>query len=184
MANQAGQSSDDALVLRVCGGDDDAFEELMSRYKRSVLNFAYRMLGDAGEAEDVTQETFVRAYRRIRRYRPSAKFSTWLFALARNAAIDRLRYRRRHPTDPLPQIVAADTVGGPSAEAEAHEIGELVAAAIALLPEDQRTAVVLAEYHGLSCAEIAGIMGCSEKSVESRLYRARSTLREKLRGFL
>jgi RNA polymerase sigma-70 factor (ECF subfamily) len=157
------------------------FAELLARCQRPVLNFVYRLLGNAADAEDVAQEVFVRAYRHWDEYDPNRSVSTWLFALARNAAIDRLRYRQRHPTEPLMDTVdTASHARGPSAEAEVHEIGEQIAAAIQQLPEDQRTAVVLAEYHGLSCAEIAEIMDCSVKSVESRLYRARQALREKL----
>ena len=168
MANQASEQN------------DAAFAELLARYRQPVLNFVHRMLGDATEAEDVAQEVFVRAYRHWGEYDPRRKLSTWLFALARHAAIDRLRYRQRHPAEPLPDTVAANPVRGPAAEVAAKELGDIIAAAIQSLPEDQRTAVVLAEYHDFSHAEIAGVMRCSEKSVESRLYRARQTLREKL----
>jgi RNA polymerase sigma-70 factor (ECF subfamily) len=172
MANQASEEN------------EAAFAELLARYRQPVLNFVYRMLGDATEAEDVAQEVFVRAYRHFGEYDPRRKLSTWLFALACNAAIDRLRYRQRHPTELLSDTAAANPVRGPAAEVEAREIGEQIAAAIQSLPEDQRIAVVLAEYHDLSHAEIAGVMRCSEKSVESRLYRARQTLREKLARLL
>jgi RNA polymerase sigma-70 factor (ECF subfamily) len=181
---QSAEQSDQSLVEQTRAGDDTAFEMLMQRHKRPVLNFVYRMLGDAGEAEDVAQEVFVNAHRRIGDYRPRAKFSTWLFAMARNAAIDRLRYRQRHPTEALSNVGVASLARGPSAEAAAREIGQHIAAAVAALPEDQRTAIVLAEYHGLSHAEIAGIMHCSEKSVESRLYRARQALRTRLLRWL
>jgi len=171
-------AQDPALVARTLAGDDAAFDELLARYRKPVLNFAYRLLGDATEAEDVAQDAFVRAYRHLADYHPRRQFSTWLFAIARHAAIDRLRYRQRHPTAPL---AAAPE---PAASPRYDDLGEHIAAAIAGLPEDQRTAIVLAEYHGLSHAEIAGVMDCTEKSVESRLYRARAALREKLRGFL
>lgn len=160
---------------------DAAFEQLLAQYRRPVVNFVYRMLGDATEAEDVAQETFVRAYRHFGEYDSNRKLSTWLFALARNAAIDRLRYRQRHPTAPLEAAPEPSTV---SNEVANRELGERIAAAIQTLPEDQRTATILAEYHDLSHAEIAEIMDCSVKSVESRLYRAKAALREKLRGFL
>ncbi len=163
---------------------DAAFEKALAQYRRPVLNFVYRLIGDATEAEDVAQEVFVRAYRHWGEYDPRRKLSTWLFALARNAAIDRLRHRERHPTEPLPNVIIANPARGPAAEAQAHEIGERIAAAIAALPEEQRTTVVLVEYHGLSHAEIAEVMGGSEKSVESRLYRARRALRETLKDLL
>jgi len=178
------EDADKLLVARTLAGDDDAFAELLTRYRKPVLNFIYRLVGDAAEAEDVAQDVFVRAYRHLADYDPRRQFSTWLFALARNAAIDRLRYRQRHPTEPLSDIVAASLARGPSTEAESRDLGRQIAAAIAQLPEDQRTAIVLAEYHGLSHAEIAEVMDCSEKSVESRLYRAKQTLREKLSHLL
>jgi RNA polymerase sigma-70 factor (ECF subfamily) len=176
---QSTEPSDQSLVEQLQAGADAAFEELMRRYKRPVLNFAYRMLGNADDADDVAQEVFVRVYQNIAAYRPRTKFSTWLFALARNAAIDRLRWRQRHPTEPL------DAVPEPATPpVDVDEVGEHIAAAIASLPEEQRTAIVLCEYQGLSYAEIAQIMRCSEKSVESRLYRAKQTLRHRLRHLL
>ena len=176
--------SEATFIDQARAGDDAAFEELMRRYKRPVLNFVYRLLGDADEADDVAEDVFVRVYQNLRSYSSRTQFSTWLFALARNAAIDRLRWRKRHPTQPLDSVPEPVTRTGVADEVNAHEIGAQVAAAITVLPEDQRTALVLAEYQGLSYAEIAEIMHCSKKSVESRLYRAKQTLREKLRHLL
>jgi RNA polymerase sigma factor (sigma-70 family) len=173
------EQPDSAIVESLQAGNEPAFDELMRRYERPVVNFCYRLLGDAGDAEDVAQEVFVRVYQKIGDYRPRAKFSTWLFALAHNAAIDRLRYRKRHPTEPLDAAPEPVTV-----PVGVDEISGHVAAAIAKLPEDQRTAVVLSEYHGMSYTEIAGIMRCSEKSVESRLYRAKQALRDRLKFLL
>jgi RNA polymerase sigma-70 factor (ECF subfamily) len=183
---QPSEHTDVELAERLQAGDNAAFDELMRRYQRPVMNFVYRMLGDAAEAEDVAQEVFVRLYRKIGSYRPETKFSTWLFALARNAGIDRLRWRKRHPQDSLEALeehagaspVAAP--GGVGEEVQAREIGEQIAAAIAILPEDQKTALILSEYHGLAYEEIAQIMNCSPKSVEGRLYRAKQTLRKRL----
>ena len=178
---QLNELTDSELVERLQRGEEPAFDELMTRYKRPVVNFCYRLLSDAGEADDVAQDVFVRVYQRLGDYRPSGKFTTWLFALAHNACVDRLRYRQRHPTEPLESAPEPATV---SRETETREIGDQIAAAVAELPEDQRTVIVLAEYHGMSYAEIAGIMRCSQKSVESRLYRAKQTLRLHLRHLL
>lgn len=173
-----GTDFDDSLAARIRDGDETAFTELMDRYKRVVLNFVYRLLGNASEADDIVQEVFVRVYRNIRSFRPGgARFSTWIFQIARNAAIDHLRKRARRREEPLDDLTRA----APASHAvEANEIGARIAAAVAELPEDQCTAFVLAEYHGMSYAEIADIMKCSAKSVESRLYRAKQFLKEKL----
>ena len=175
------------LVYQIQSGQDLAFGELMGRYKKPVVNFIYRLIGNADEADDVAQETFVRVYRNLPKFkvRPGATFSTWLFQAARNAAIDHLRRRKQifqsleksHEKVPTPEK-------NPATDFQSLEIGEAVAAAVAQLPEDQRTAFVLAEYHGMAYAEIAAVMDCSEKSVESRLYRAKQTLRHDLRHLL
>ncbi len=180
------------LVEQVRAGDDRAFETLMERHRRPVLNLVFRLIGDADEAQDVAQTVFVRAYKTLHDpvfRRTTARFPTWLFQVARNAAIDCLRRRRRHPTEPLAilaeggeslaarQATAAET-------AVIRETGAAIAAAVARLPEDQRTAVILSEYERLSDSEIAAVMRCSAKSVEARLYRARRFLREQLRFLL
>jgi len=177
-----GDDPDSGLADRIQSGDDAALTELMDRYKRPILNFVYRLLGNASEADDVAQEVFVRVYQNIRKFRPgAARFSTWLFQIARNAAIDHLRKRARRREEPLDNIAPA----APASRAvEANEIGGRITAVVSELPEDQRTAFVLAEYHGKSYAEIAEIMSCSEKSVESRLYRAKQFLRKQLEDLL
>lgn len=177
-----------ALLRRAQMGDEAAFTQIMGRYKRPVVDFAYRMLGAPDAAADVAQEVFVRVWRAIGRYEVGkrARFSTWLFQIARNACID---VRRRRARDPLAGAVdiadAQDWVaarGGSTDEVEAREVSAQVAAAVLDLPEDQQTALVLSVYEGLSYAEIAEVMDCSVKSVELRLYRARRQLREDLAG--
>lgn len=184
--------NDWALVERIRTGDDRAFDAIMARYKRPVIRFVFRLIHNEAEAEDVAQDVFVRAYRSIRKpgFRHStAEFSTWLFQVARNAALDCLRRRARHPAESLAVLDAdGDCMAGPDRtaheESAAKETGETIAAALALLPEDQRTALILAEYEGLSHAQIAGVLRCSPKSVESRLYRARLFLRRRLAHLL
>lgn len=186
------EQTDWTLVQAVKAGDEQAFDLLLARHKRPVLGFVYRMLGDAAEAEDVAQDVFVRAYRSIRKpafRQTNAAFSTWLFQVARYAALDRIRWRKRHPAESL---AAMDESGGLIAgsgrtayeEAVSGEVGEQIAAAVALLPEDQRTALILAEYDDLPQSEIAAVMHCSLKSVEGRLARARRFLRLRLRHLL
>ncbi|HVM60752.1 MAG TPA: sigma-70 family RNA polymerase sigma factor [Verrucomicrobiae bacterium] len=178
------EQPDSDIVRQIQSGDAAAFDELMRRYKHPVVNFVFRMLASAHDADDVAQDVFVRVYQNLDTYRPETKFSTWLFALARNAAIDRLRWRARHQAE---SIESAPEIMAPSGTAEdvhAREIGDQIAAAVAKLPEDQRTAMILSEYHGMAGAEVAAVMRCSEKSVESRLYRARQTLRSALHHLL
>lgn len=176
------------MVDRVGSGDDQAFDGLLTRYQRPIRNFVYRMLGDADEADDVAQEVFVRAYRAMRDravHQGAAAFSTWLFQIARHAALDSLRKRRRHPADSLEALEdQGDTLAGPDRTARDHaanhDTGTEIANALAQLPEEQRAAIVLAEYEQRSGTEIAAILKCSLKSVESRLYRARHFLRQRL----
>lgn len=183
---QFDQLTDTNVVKLAQAGDADAFDELMRRYKRPVLNFVHRIVGDATEAEDVAQDVFVRTYQHLGSYKPQTKFSTWLFALAHHAAVDRWRWRQRHPVEPLENLAESAAAPSPTAagDAESREIGVHIAAAVAGLPEDQRAAIVLSEYHGQSYAEIAAVMHCSEKSVESRLYRAKQALRRQLQFLL
>jgi RNA polymerase sigma factor (sigma-70 family) len=151
--------ADRELVARAQGGDDQAFTDLMVRYQQPVLHFVFRLLAGAADAEDVAQETFVRAYFNLRRYRarPEARFSTWLFQIARHAALDQLRKRGRRAETPWPEGHAEPAAPEPSADRalQHRELGEALARACAALPEEQRTALVLAEYHGASVAEIA-----------------------------
>ena len=181
---QLHEQPDSEVVRQIQSGDSAAFDELMRRYKHPLVNFVYRMLNNAADADDVAQEVFVRVHQNLDTYNTSTKFSTWLFALAHNATVDRLRWRARHPTE---SIESASQLAAPSGTADVvatREVGEQIAAAVAKLPEDQRTALVLAEYHGQSYAEIADVMRCSKKSVESRLYRAKQTLRVSLHHLL
>lgn len=180
------------LVEQVKAGNDRAFDTLMERHKRPVINFVYRIIGDASEAQDVAQDVFVRAYLSIRKpefHQTTAEFSTWLFQVARNAALDCLRRRRRHPSESLSAMEEdGESVPGSVRTApdvvSARETGAQIAATVALLPEDQRTALILSEYEGLSYAEIAAVMTCSQKSVEARLYRAKQFLRDRLQYLL
>ncbi|HBA84086.1 MAG TPA: RNA polymerase sigma-70 factor [Verrucomicrobia bacterium] len=183
------EKTDWALVDEIKAGDDRAFDALMERHKRPILNFVYRMLGHASQAEDVVQEVFVRTYQTIRKpgfHQTTEEFSHWLFRVARNAALDGLRRRTRRAEVPFdsatPMAVSTSLPAG--REVENREIGERISAAVAELPEDQRTALLLAEYQGLSYGEIARIMRSSKKSVESRLYRAKRNLRGKLTDLL
>jgi RNA polymerase sigma-70 factor (ECF subfamily) len=179
----AGQQESD-WVARAQLGDEAAFDALLRRFQRPVLHFVYRMLGHAQDAEDVAQETFVRAFFALPRYRPrgGVRFSSWLFQIARHAALDHLRKAGRRVE--ISEADAAEPVAAtPGADQllACRELGDRVAGAVAALPEDQRAAFVLAEYHGLSAAEVADVMRSSVRAAESRIFRARQALRRSLR---
>lgn len=184
------QELDRECVGRAQAGDDDAFTELMRHYKGPVLNFVYRLTGDAGGAEDIAQDTFVKVYRNLHQFafrKSGDRFSTWLFQVARNAAIDAMRRRQRRPTQSLEGMPEAESAGDPLDPADQADLKEreaLIAAAFAELPEDQRTALVLSVYEDLSYADIAAVMQTTVKSVEARIYRARQVLRVRLEQLL
>jgi RNA polymerase sigma-70 factor (ECF subfamily) len=189
MENQPDAAGSAGFIRRLQEGDEVAYGELLERWRRPVLNFVYRLTGDASAADEIAQEVFVRVSRKVGEYRHrgggETAFSSWLFQIARNAALDARRHRRRHPADSLEEQPAAgariaDSAPCPARAAELRDTGAEIAAAVLALPEEQRTALVLAEYHDFAVAEIAAVMGTNAKSVEARLYRARQTLRQKL----
>lgn len=178
------QDPDQTLVMQAQGGDEGALASLLERYRNPVHAFVFRLLGGSAAAEDVAQETFVRAFRALStfRFRPGARFSTWLFQLARHAALDELRRQRRHPTSSLESLTREPAVSAPDASQNLanRELGEAIARAVATLPEDQRTALILTEYHGQSADEVARVLRCTRRGAEARLFRARQTVRSLL----
>ena len=176
-------------MLRLAAGDDRALDVLMERWKGPVASFLLRMINDVTVAIDLSQETFVRLYLARERYRPSGKFSTYLFTIASNLARNHFRFAKRHPTISLdatrenpssPAHEAIDRQRNPSQAASGREQEKEILAAIAELPDDQREAISLSLLNGFPIPEIAAIMDCNEKAVENKLYRARQRLREKL----
>lgn len=182
------EPSDEEAMVRLQSGDDTALGMLMRRWELPVKRFVFRLIGNTAETEDLAQEVFVRVYTKRGTYRPGARFSSWVFAIAANQAKNRLRWWKRRPTLSLDGWVetggdAEDETVSPTAAARAREDAErreAVQRAVAALPLDQRTAIVLFAYEGKSMAEIAEIVGCSTKAVENRLYRARLELRRQL----
>ena len=186
--------ADAEAMTRLRGGDDLALNELMARWQQPLVNYLTRFCGDEATALDLAQDTFVRVYEARARYDTRGKFATWLYTIAGNLARNSHRWQQRHPTVSLD--APSDENGGtlathlpdgalaPDANAEACERATAVRAAIAELPEDQRTVVLLSEYEDRSHADIAAILACTAKAIETRLYRARQTLREKLAHWL
>src|SRR4051794_36167857 len=161
---------DAALMLRVKQGDSGAFTELVDKYKQPVMNLVFRMLRDATEAEDVAQNVFVQVHKSAHRYEVSAKFSTWLFTIARNLSLNEIRRRSRHPADSM-EASQSDQGEQPwqqyedkkSASPPDHllrgELEEKIDEALAELPENQRTAILLCRQDELSYEEIAELLG-------------------------
>jgi RNA polymerase sigma-70 factor (ECF subfamily) len=168
------EEPDPQVVAAARRGDVAAFEILVRRYQGDVWRLAVHLLHDESLADDVTQEAFVRAFRFLPRYRGEAKFSTWLFTIARNCANDEMRRsgRRRNLQGRLDQ----ERPRTPSDESVALEVRE----ALAALPMDLREPVVLIDMFGASYAEVAGILGTPVGTVKSRVHRARSTLAHSL----
>lgn len=170
---------DEVLFARAQAGDKAAYSDIIHRYQRPLYQFTFRLLNDAALAQDATQAALARGWlkRASFTFRGSARFSTWLFQLARNAAMDLLRRRREPLEEPREQIGPEPT---PPEAMQQRELAERIATAIARLPEPQRVAITLAEYHDLGAKEIATILRCSIRAAESHLYRAKQTLRATL----
>lgn len=178
-------TEDSEWVLAARAGDRRAFEALVGRYERPVYNLALRMLGRAEDAEDASQDVFLKAYRALTAYDPSRPFSTWLLSIAAHHCIDRIRRRRMQEVslDALPpwRQVAARAVD-PEDEAVYRDHSARVKALLQTLSEDYRLVIVLRYWHDFGYSEIAEITGESESAIKSRLHRARRQLAEALSG--
>jgi len=179
--------SDEELVSRSIGGDAESFNQLVLRWERPIYALAYRVIGREEDARDVCQETFLRAFRALGGFRGQAKFSSWLYRIALNLCRDWVRRQRRTPVVPLPEDV--DVIELAASREPTEPIEELVARrdltravekAMARLPEEQRTAIILKEYHGLTFQEIADLVGCPLSTVKTRLYQGLTVLRREL----
>jgi RNA polymerase sigma-70 factor (ECF subfamily) len=179
---------------RVQAGDQEAFSQLQARYASRVFGFFCRQLRDRGEAEDLTQEVFLRLYRSRLRYQPRARFATWIFHITQNVARNALRTRRRHPCvqlDPeapanrsLMETLLSDRGDTPSMPLERSELAGVVRAAVAELAGRQRAALELHQFHDHTYAEVAAELDMTPKAAKSLLYRARNQLREVLLPFV
>jgi RNA polymerase sigma-70 factor, ECF subfamily len=186
--------TDVQLMLDVKAGDQQSFELLLQRYRTPLVNFLYRMVRNREQAEDLAQEVFLRVYRAREDYEPSAKFTTWLFRIATNLALNSVRDHRYEKLEvSMDAPIVADAEDGEERmmeladehpDIEQHLVDEarkkMIRHAIEKLPEKQRAAVLLHKYQELDYAEIAKILQCSESALKSLLFRAYETLRVEL----
>ncbi len=179
--------TDEELVALSIGGDVESFNQLVLRWERPIFALAYRVIGREEEARDVVQETFLRAFRGIGNFRGQAKFSSWVYRIALNLCRDWLRRERRSPILPSPEgvdVIELAAERGPVESIEdlvaRNDMSKVVADLMTRLPEEQRTAIILKEYHGMTFQEIADLQGVPLSTVKTRLYQGLNVLRRHL----
>lgn len=186
-------ASDQDLFVALRHGDDRALNRLIERWEQPLFAFAWRYMHNAADARDLVAETFVRLYQQRERLRSDTKLSAWLFTALTNLCHNQHRWRKRHPTvsfqattengTKFDEVLPSDAPR-PSMAIERDEALKQLVAAIDQLPHDLKTTVLLHHYEGLSYRQIGDITGCSERGVETRLYRAKQRLREQLSTLL
>jgi RNA polymerase sigma-70 factor, ECF subfamily len=183
------EDSDSVAVARVKAGDGDAYRALVDRHSRSVFRLAYRMTGNEQDAEDVVQETFLRAYKQLHRYEGRASFGTWLYRIASNYSLDLMRSRARHPQVAIEESAApgTDALGavasnapGPDRLLFGDEVQRAVASTLKELSQQERTAFVLRHFEGQSIEEIGSSLGLSGNATKHSIFRAVQKLRRAL----
>jgi RNA polymerase sigma-70 factor (ECF subfamily) len=187
---------DTRLMIRVRDEEEGAFEELVEKYQNRLVGIMHHLVGSAEEAEDLAQEVFLRVYRNRKKYRARAKFSTWLFTIANNLALNALRTRQRTPVVPLnvsdsgplgprpAEQLVRDRANQPVQRVQQQELAAMVRRALETLNERQRIAVLLNKFEEMNYQEIAEVMGLSTKAVKSLLSRARTNLRAILKDYI
>lgn len=186
-------TSDETLIKRILNGDALAFEQLVGRYEQKVFNIAFRMSGDREDALDLSQESFIRAYRALNRFQGQSAFSTWLFRIVTNTCIDALRKRKRQPVVVLSTDSSIETDDGeyqiefpapsdqnPEELVLGTELREQLQYALSRLSEEHRLALVLRDVEGYTYEEIAEILEINIGTVKSRINRARLAMREEI----
>lgn len=194
-AESAESSTDAEVMLRVKAGDDSAFDYLVQKYRRPMIRFMFRMAHNAAAAEDLAQEVFLRVYRSRGSYEPSAKFTTWLYRIATNLAVNHARDTRHERPDIMVSIDEPDDETGTTLDvpdtalsAEQNllrrERMQEIRDKVQKLPERQRLAVIMHKYQQMDYREIAEVLKLSESATKSLLFRAYETLREQLKEFV
>ncbi|MGD0941319.1 MAG: sigma-70 family RNA polymerase sigma factor [Terracidiphilus sp.] len=188
-------SSDAAIMLRVAAGDDSGFNYLAEKYHRAIIRFLFRMVRNQAIAEELAQEVFLRVYRSRESYRAEAKFSTWLYRIATNLAVNHARDTKNERSVQAVYLDAPDEQTGTTPDvadddpsAEQHLLRQermaAIRAHVMALPERQRMAVLMHKYQGMDYREIGEVLKLSESATKSLLFRAYQTLREKLKDFV
>ncbi len=179
--HESDKETDHQLMGLIAVGDTSAFEELIRRYQQSVLNLAFRFLGDREEAKDIAQETFLRIYQTAYRYRPDASLKQYIFKIATNICLDYINKKKPLYTDEVPD---RPSHLNPLRDLQQNELSGAVTMAVQSLPENQRIALIFHHFEGLKYAQIAEVMDTTVSAVESLLVRAKRTLRDKLKNLL
>jgi RNA polymerase sigma-70 factor, ECF subfamily len=191
-------TTDNSLVREFISGNDAAFAQLVTRYKDPLTNYINMMIGDYDTAVDLCQETFLRVYRNIHRYSNLYQFSTWIYRIATNLAIDEMRYRKRRgqvfyrnvwgskksTEKDAPVFEISDVRRGPRDEMLRKESSQILGDAIRSLPEKYRTAFIMKEVQEMPYETIAKVLNCSAGTIKSRLHRARELLQRKLERYM
>ena len=191
----ADPTSDAAIMLRVAAGDDTGFNYLVKKYHRSMISFLYRMVHNQAVAEELAQEVFLRVYRSRESYRAEAKFTTWLYRIATNLAVNHARDTRHERAAQNVYLDVADEETGTTPEVADDEPNieqrllqnermGMIRKHVMALPERQRTAVLMHKYQGLDYRQIGEVLKLSESATKSLLFRAYQTLRDKLKDFV
>ena len=184
------REEESAIIAKVLDGDADAFEPLVTANQNFVYNIALKMLSNPEDAFDVSQEAFVKAYRSLKDFKGDSSFSSWLYRIAANMCLDFMRKNKKRRAasivyldddNDLKELDLPDTRFAPETELERKELGRAINDALTLLPEDQRSILLLRELNGMSYAEISDILNLETGTVKSRLFRARARLAKILR---
>jgi len=166
-------------MLETASGNDAAFEKIVEKYKKLILNVAFRYLKEKSQAEDAAQEVFVKIYNSAENYKPKAKLSTWIYRIAVNHCFNIIRDTKKHKTVSINSVneIPNSKEAGPQASMEQTEMGDTIKNAVNALPKRQQTAVILSKYEKLAYKEIAAIMNISVSAVDSLLQRAKENLK-------
>ena len=178
---------EDSYVVEKClQGDRSAFAVIVDRYKKQVYSITYSMTRNHADADDLSQDTFIKAYQNLRKFKLGTNFRSWLSRIAVNSCIDHLRHKKRFSEDSLDAQaeVLPDGNPGPQGELESGELMENITEAVDSLPQSQRIVVVMREMQGYGLKEIAEILKCSESTVRWRLHYARKKLQKKLQNYV